>query len=70
MDIRQQLLEVHSKENSKLIADYIGTNKDRVEELLNLFLGNEYRVTQRSSMVFPIISDNHPELLTPYIPNL
>jgi len=67
MDIRAQLLKEHSKANSVLIANYIGEDKNRVEELLNLFLANEYRVTQRSSMVFSIISDKHPELLAPYI---
>lgn len=70
MDIRTQLLEEHSKENSKLIAKYIGENKSRVEELLNLFLGEEYRVTQRSSMVFAIISDKYPDLLAPHIERL
>ncbi len=70
MNIRTQLLKEHSKNNSKIIAEYIGENKQKVEELVELFLSNEYRVSQRSSMVFSLISDKYPDSLTPYIGRL
>lgn len=70
MNIREQLLFEHSKANAQIIANYIGTNTDRVAVLISCFLSKEYRVSQRSSMVLSIIGDKNPELLTVHIGEL
>lgn len=64
MDIRAQLLKEHSKANANYIAAYIGNNSLKFNELIGLFLGNEYRITQRASQVVSMVSDTYPELLT------
>lgn len=70
MNIKEQLLVEHSKSNAQLITDYIGTNINRVEELVFCFLSKEYRVSQRSAMVISRIGDHTPELLAPHIDKL
>ena len=70
MDIRSQLLIEHSRANSELIADYIGSDPERIEELLRLFFANENLVTQRSAYVFLIISDRNRALFLPHLKNL
>ena len=66
MDIRDQLLLEHSKENSNRIKEYIGEDHDRFRILLDLFLGEEYRVSQRAAMVLSACYDEHPDLVKPY----
>lgn len=67
MDLREAILEEHSKRNNLRIANYIGNDKKRFKELMLLFLGNEYRVTQRGSAVVSECAERHPELITPWI---
>lgn len=70
MNIREQLLLEHSKSNAEFITAYIGIDKNRVEELVNCFLSNEYRVSQRSAMVISRLGDIKPDLLTIHIERL
>lgn len=66
MNIREQLLIEHSKENSAKIRDYIGTDEKRFRELLYLFLHDEYRVSQRSAMAVSACYDAQPELVSKF----
>ena len=66
MDIRAQLLIEHSKKNSIKIRDYIGSDTSKFEELLNLFIGEEYRVSQRAAMAISACFDSNPDLVDPY----
>lgn len=67
MDIRQQLLADHSKSNTQLILDYIGNNQQRFDHLMNLFLNDEYRVTQRAAWVVGEMARIHYELVKPHL---
>lgn len=67
MNIREQLMVAHSKENAELITNWIGNDKKRFKDLMNLFLSDEYRVVQRSSQVVGKVADNHPQMILPYI---
>lgn len=70
MDIREALLEEHSKSQCKKIVDHIGSNKKRFAELIRLFFGNEYRVTQRAGWPLSYCVREHPELITPFFGQL
>lgn len=70
MNIANQLLLEHSKKNSILIAEYIGTDKERFAELMQLFFANTYRVTQRAAAALSTCYDKHPYLIEPYLPKL
>lgn len=67
MDLRQQLLQEHSKQNTQLIIDWIGNHPERFAKLMEIFLNDEYRVVQRSAWVVGICGLEHPEWIKPYI---
>lgn len=67
MDLRQQILEEHSKENAEAIADWIGTDQKRLQLLIDIFLHDEYRVVQWSAFVVSKVADKNPRLLEPYL---
>lgn len=66
MDIKEQLLLEHSKANSSLIRDFVGTDVKRFENLLELFENKEYRISQRAAMVISACFDKNPQLFEPY----
>jgi hypothetical protein len=49
MNLRESLLAEHSKALTVRIVDYIGNNEERFAELMNLFLNDVPRITQRSA---------------------
>ncbi|MDN5203743.1 hypothetical protein QQ008_20300 [Fulvivirgaceae bacterium BMA10] len=67
MNIREELLREHSKAQAQRIADYIGNDQGRFDELLNLFLYDEYRVIQRSAWIVGICGKQYPHLFEPHL---
>lgn len=67
MNIRTQLLQEHSKNNTQLIVDWIGSDTSRFNQIMNLFLNDEALVVQRAAWVVGICGELHPELAVPYI---
>ncbi|WP_260311459.1 hypothetical protein [Roseivirga seohaensis] len=67
MDIRKQLLKEHSKENTNLIVSYVAEQQERFDALMNLFLSDEYRVTQRAAWVVGEIGRKKVEMLKPHL---
>ncbi|HET7116560.1 MAG TPA: hypothetical protein VFI29_08725 [Hanamia sp.] len=41
MNIRNQILKEHTKENCRKIVDWVGNNTSRFNELFDLFLNDE-----------------------------
>ncbi|HEY1040509.1 MAG TPA: hypothetical protein VGF30_13940 [Bacteroidia bacterium] len=70
MNIKEAILEEHSKAQRDRIVKYIGTDKKRFKELLDLFLGSEYRVTQRAAWAVSSCAELYPELIKPYLNKL
>lgn len=70
MDIRVEILKEHSKQNSETIAAWVGASPQRVAQLIDLFLHDEYRVVQRLAQVVGKLADTHPQLVTPWLPQL
>lgn len=70
MDIRTEILKEHSKENSERIATWVGNNPERMRQLIDHFLHDEYRVVQRLSQVVGKIGDKNPELIQQYLDTL
>lgn len=67
MDLRHEIMREHSKENIRAIANWIGRDHDRFAELMQLFLGEEYRLVQRSAWVLSEVGGRYPKLLLPYL---
>ncbi|MEZ5017303.1 MAG: hypothetical protein R2800_09650 [Flavipsychrobacter sp.] len=70
MNIREQILTEHSKENAEAIADWIGTDKSRLKKLIDIFLYDEYRVVQWAAFVISRVADKHHDLLTPHLDSM
>ena len=68
MKLREAILEEHSKANTTRITQWIGSNKSRIEELMQLFMQDEYRVVQRAAWVVRYVYEAQPDLMRPYIP--
>ena len=67
MNLREELLREHSKKQTMRIVNYVGDDKERFAELINLFLKDGYRVGQRAAWSVSYCGRAHPELITPYI---
>ena len=70
MDIKAALLKEHSKKQSTMIADYIGGNQDRFDELMHLFFNEEYRITQRAAWVLSHCADKYLFLVQAHLPKM
>lgn len=66
MNIRDALLEEHSKEQTKKVVNYIDGDPERFAELMRLFLGPVYRVSQRAAWAVSNSIELHPDLVKPY----
>jgi hypothetical protein len=67
MDLKSEILKEHSKRQCVRLGDWIGQDKKRFKQLMELFLHDEYRVTQRSAWIVSYCADRHPELITPWL---
>jgi hypothetical protein len=70
MDVRKRLEEGHNKMITLAIIKYVGQDKKRFKELMDIFLGNEYRPTQRAAWPMSYVTAEHPQLIAPYIDKL
>lgn len=70
MNLHQEILRQHSKENVKKITDYIGLDEDRFAELMHIFLNGDYTTIQRSSWIVSECAEVHPFFIAPYFSNL
>jgi hypothetical protein len=70
MNLYQEILREHSKENVKKITDYIGTDEDRFAELMQIFLKGDATTIQRSSWIVSECAEEYPFLIKPYFKNL
>jgi len=67
MDLKTALLEEHSKAQAMKIVRYIGTDQKRFDELLKLFLTNEYRISQRAAFSLGHSCEAYPHLIAPHL---
>ena len=67
MNIGEEILREHSKAQCLRIAHYIGDDKQRFDELMYLFLNDEYRVCQRAAWVVSVIAEKYPDIIQPCI---
>jgi hypothetical protein len=66
MDIREALIQEHSKAQMLKIVAYIGNDKKKFAELMTLMLTAEYRVAQRAAYPVSYCVKTHPALISPW----
>ena len=67
MNIKEALLKENSKTQAKRITAYIGKDKARFAELMDIFFGDSYRLNQRAAWVVNFCAEAHPKLFEPYL---
>lgn len=70
MDLRSELVREHSKTHTLHIVDWIGTDQERFDQLLDIMLNGEKLESQRSAWVFHHSTEAHPELIRPHFQRL
>lgn len=70
MDLEAEVLREHSKLNTVRIARWIGSDRRRFEQLMELFLHGDYRITQRSAWIVGECYEQNPRLIVPWLPAL
>jgi hypothetical protein len=67
MNLVAELQKKHTLAIKNRIIRYIGTDKKRFDELVKIFLGDNYRLTQWAGWPLSDIVKKHPEMITPYL---
>lgn len=67
MDLRKEVLKEHSRVQAHKIADYVGSNAQRFEALIEVYLAGPYRVTQRAAWPLSLCVEQHPTLIGPHL---
>jgi len=70
MDMQLELSKEHSKENSQIIADYIGHSPERYAALWNLIKTAEAPIPQRASWVLDHSSFSYSPAIQPFISDM
>jgi hypothetical protein len=70
MNLVKALLKEHSKAQCNRIVKYIGTDKGRFSELVQVFTTRADRVSQRAAWPLSYCAELHPELLKPHLKNV
>ncbi|MCC6461499.1 MAG: hypothetical protein IT260_13585 [Saprospiraceae bacterium] len=68
--LTEQLLLEHSKAQTLRLAHWVGADPDRLAALLDIALGPNYRLNQRSAWVLMYVGQYHPQLLEPWLPRM
>ncbi len=63
MDLKKEILKEHSKKQCDKIVGWIGSDNKKFNELFQLFLHGEYRVTQRAAWPLSYCAIAHPSLM-------
>ena len=67
MNIRELLLQEHSKSQSQKIASWIGNDKARFAKLANLILEGDSLISQRGAWILSFCGDSYPRLIIPFL---
>jgi hypothetical protein len=67
MNLVAELRKPHTLTSKNRMIRYIGTDKTRFRQLVRIFLGNDYRLTQWAGWPLSDIVKKHPELIRPYL---
>lgn len=67
MNLLNEILKEHSKTQTDKIVQWVGSDAEKFNELLALFLGDEYRISQRAGWSLGDIACKHPELIYPHL---
>ena len=68
--LTEQLYAEHSKPQTMRLVQWIGYDPERWAALMHIFLGDEYRLTQRAAWVLRYAGEKAPDMVAPWLPQL
>jgi len=68
--LKEQILAEHSKAQTMRVVRWVGHDAERLASLMEIFMGNDYRLTQRSAWAVRYVGENAPELIAPWLPKI
>lgn len=70
MALKDELLKEHSKQHTVYLAKKIGPDQEAFDELMELFLGDHDRITQRAAWVVSHCYDDYPWLIEKHLKSM
>ena len=70
LNIRAEILKEHSKTQASKIVAYACLSKKNFKELMECFMANEYRLSQRAAWSVSLAARMKPGVISPYIKDL
>ncbi len=70
VDIRETLLQSHSKSTTNRVISFVGADSERFTTLITLYIGGESIVSQRAAWPISYLVIENPHLIVPYYPKL
>ncbi|MBI1342803.1 MAG: hypothetical protein GC171_07715 [Terrimonas sp.] len=70
MNLRNMLIQEHSKVQCEKIVQWVGNDQERFDQLFTLFLQDEYRVVQRAAWPLGYAVQAHPVLIKKHFAQL
>jgi hypothetical protein len=70
VDLKNAILEKHSKEQTDKIVRYVGHDKTRFNELMKVFLEGDNLVQQRAGWPLSYCAQAHPAFVPPHLSKL
>ncbi|HZY78899.1 MAG TPA: hypothetical protein VFE50_05205 [Cyclobacteriaceae bacterium] len=67
MNLVAELQKKHSLASKNRMIRYVGTDRKRFGELVKIFLGGNYRLTQWAGWPLSDIVKTHPDMISPYL---
>lgn len=61
------ILHENSKLNWQKTARFIGSDKNKMHDLMQWFFSNEKRIAQLSAQIMALVYDENPEMVRPYL---
>jgi hypothetical protein len=70
MNLKEEILARYNNEQALKIAAYACKSQKNFKELMNYFLGNDYRLAQRAAWNVNWAAKQNPAMIAPYIKDL
>ncbi len=67
MNLKEQLLKEHSRNNTDYITRFIRNSPAKFKQIIEIIYNAEPPLPQRAAWLLAIVNALHPELLTPYL---
>ena len=70
MNLREKILQEHSRKQCDEIVAWVGSNQKRFDELFSFFMSNEFIVVQRSTWPVSYCLEVHPQFVEKHFDSL